>query len=337
MIRFTQLTGNRKVLELSGASAAFGRARVAAVVNDGIELRESEQFTSNSGSPTRQIFGVKYKPWDLHGRFSDYHGGEGFATAKSSEIKQFVAEMQPVRVAWDDILSATGLITSFEPSREAEGEIEWKMTVKIDADEYLERQIDIPQRKRPKDYTNQMLLYSTEISEAAKLMPLRIGLFDIINGFISTLSTVTGTAVALAEELQSFETEAFGSLRRFRASVGQVKTAAFKAREAVDAISVDAAIESRNYKDQFAFSNSQAIISDSAISLIKEAADADRRAEIAQRGQALALYEAKGGDTFESISKQYYGSAQRASDIREANGVAGGQAPVDGQIYLIPV
>ena len=334
---FVQLGGERKSLSLADHAAPFGRAHKDELVTDTVTVRETEVYCAGSNVPVRHIFGLRNEPWEFHGRFSDYWGGAGFAAAKTAEVKRFVAAAQPVRIAWNDQLSAKGLIKSFEPKRETDREVEWKLTVLIDSDDLLGQVLKIPTQRQPTDYTNQMLLFSTEIQEAYQDMPLKQGVFDFLDSLISNVSTVTGFAVSVAQELQSFESGFIGTLRRFRTAVGQITTAVSIARNAIDSIPVDLAIERANYQATFAFLAGQSIISDSAISMLALADEADKQAAIAERGKVLAIHEAKGGETFESIATKYYGSAARAGDIRDANGVAKGQPPEAGQLYSIPI
>jgi hypothetical protein len=334
---FVQLGGERKSLILADHAAPFGRAHKDELVTDTVTVRETEVYCAGSNVPVRHIFGLRNEPWEFHGRFSDYWGGAGFAAAKTAEVKRFVAAAQPVRIAWNDQLSAKGLIKSFEPKRETDRETEWKLTVLIDSDDLLGQLLKFPTQRQPTDYTNLLLLYSTEIDEAFKEIQFKKGIFDALDDLISNVSEVTSFAVSVANELQSFESGFIGTLRRFRTAVGQVSTAVAIARNAIDSLPVDLAIERANYDAQFAFLRGQSIISDSAISMLALADEADKQAAIAERGKVLAIHEAKGGETFESISTKYYGSATRASDIRSANGVASGQPPVAGDLYSIPI
>ncbi len=341
-LRFRQLAGNRRILEFGGHSAPHGRPRQAPFVEDGLTVRESEVFVSGRAEPVRHLHGVKHEDWELNGRWIDRLGGVGYALERAAAVKRFVAEMQPVQIVWDDDnegqISATGLITSFVPSRESAGEIAWRLVVKIDSDDALESRAGVVNTPpRPQDYTDAIVQYFNEAKVAFKGMALRGNIFDAFDEVISALADVVSFVTTVARDIQSFEEEAIGTLRRFRSVMGQLRTAALMVRDTVDAVSVDIAIEAQNYNEQFSFSRNQAIISDSALSLILEAGRADRAAQIAEQGQVKAIAEARGGDTFESLSSKYYGNAERAQDIRTANGIAGGQNPEVGALYIIPI
>jgi hypothetical protein len=337
ILQFSQIGGALKTLELADHAAPHGRSHVAAVAHDKLTLRESEVYVAGGDSPVRHLHGLKHGDWELTGRFSDYWGGNGFALTKSAEVKAFVAEQQPVRISWGDSLLALGLITEYDPGREDEHEIEWKLTVKIDKDLTADVIRQVPQQRRPRDYTNVVLAYLNQMQTAVtSFPPLRRGIFDSINSLIASIATITSTAVSIANELQSFENNVIGSLRRFRTTMHQLKTAVIIARDTIDSFTVDLAIEEQNANAELTFYRSQSTISDTSLSIIKEAAAADRRARIAEQGTIKTIVEAKGGDTFELYARKYYGSANRASDIRDANGASTAQ-PVVGQLYIIPI
>src|SRR5262245_13842563 len=114
--RFEQLAGDRKVIELSGWAAPLGRPRQGAVVRDGIQIRKAETFYPESDAgPTRHVFGRRYMPWELRGRFRDRADGVDFAKHQTEMLKAFVADAQLCRISWGDILSGVGFIDEFDP------------------------------------------------------------------------------------------------------------------------------------------------------------------------------------------------------------------------------
>jgi hypothetical protein len=62
----------------------------------------------------------------------------------------------------------------------------------------------------------------------------------------------------------------------------------------------------------------------------------DRQALIAQRGSVNKSYQARTGDTWESVSVLFYGGLDGATLIKNANGIRLGQEPVPGMTYQIP-
>ena len=333
---FRQLTGDRKTLELADHAAPHGRSHGNVALSDQVAVREAEAYCGGNNVPTRHLFGLKHEPWEPKGRFSDYWGGEGFAQAKAAEVKRFVADQQPVHISWGESLSATGLILEFKPDRETEADIEWTLKIAIDSDELIGQVIELPTRKAPQDFVNQIILHGSAAVTAYKDLPLKLTLFETLDSLISNVSAATGFVVSVAAEVQSFERDFIGAIRRFRTALGQLKTAAVIARDAIDALQLDAAIEAHDANSQLSFASNTAIFSDSTYSMIRQCAEADRQAAIAERGRIRAIYEAKSGDTFESIAAAN-GLSGRAEDIRVANGVSSGQPPVSGVLYILPV
>ena len=132
---FVQLGPPNKTMTLSGYSAPFGRQRQKAVVRDAVTIRESTTYYAGaSGPPTRHVFGNKLEQWELTGRFMDPAAGSGYAKTQTDYVKQFVLDAQPVEIRWGDIVGARGFIKSFDPGRESEFQVEWKMTVLVDED-----------------------------------------------------------------------------------------------------------------------------------------------------------------------------------------------------------
>ena len=335
---FEQLTGDRRRLELSDHAAPFGRPHKDPVATDAVELREVEVFCAGNNIPTRHIFGTKHPDWEFNGRFSDYWGGQGFARAKAAEVKRFVAEGRPVRVTWGAILSARGLIKGFYPSRESEREVEWRLIVAIDSDDFLQKKLNFPNRNKiAYDGVAQIRMWAQQIQLRSETIRLKGSIFDTLQSVVSTLALATATLVDYANQFESFERETIATIRRFRGMLGQIKTAAITVRDTVDAWQVDLTIEKNNADERWKMAEGQALIADSSLSIIQKAADMDRQAALTERGRTQAIYTAAEGDTFESISTQFYGSPDRAEDIREANGTDAGTQPTAGELYAIPV
>lgn len=333
--KFVQLTGPKKTLTLTSHYGPMGRPRQGAVVRQKGKLRESEVYYFGNPVPTRHIASAKFEPWELKGRLSDVWGGPGFALKKKDEIMSFFLDKQPVHATWDDIVNANGIITEFDAGIESDGEVEWVMQVKIDKDNFQALTNVLPDKKKPADHINQILLASTQFDEL-KTLPLRGSIFDVLDSLVSAMGSATAAVAQIAGEMQSFEESTIATLRRFRGAIGQLKTAAITFRNTLDSFEVDLAIERQNADDRLSFQSLQAGISSSAISLLKSVADADRDALLAERGQVKTFYTARGGDTWELISKAEYGDALRADAIRAANTIPSGQPPQVGAIYQIP-
>jgi len=126
------VTVDNATIELSGAAAPHGRARIAPITKAGVELRQSVTYYPGNASPTRHIFGVKYSPWELRGRFMDSDLGPGGAKAMVEKVFAFIEDQLPCSIAWGDILSATGILEAFEAAPEAEDQWGWTLRFGID-------------------------------------------------------------------------------------------------------------------------------------------------------------------------------------------------------------
>lgn len=333
--KFVQLTGPQKTLILTSHYGPMGRPRQGAVVREKAKLRESEVYYFGNPEPSRFIASEKWEPWEIKGRFSDYWGGAGFALKKKDEVLSFFLDKQPVRITWDDIVNVNGIITEFDPGLESDGEVEWQMTVKIDRNNFQSVSNVIPDKKKPMDHINQILLASTDFDKLTAL-PLNGSIFDTLDSLVSVVASATAAANQIATSMQDFESSTIATLRRFRNALGQLKTAGINFRNALDSFEVDLAIERNNADDRLNFLSLQSSVSSSALSMIRTTAEADRDTLLAERGQIRAFYVATGGDTWERISVKFYNTASRAGDIRTANSIPSGQPPEVNAIYQIP-
>jgi hypothetical protein len=364
--KFTQLGGDKKELLLAGLDAPFGRPRKKPVVTDKVEIRETLTYYPGTTKPTRHIFGAKYDPWELQGRIGDRNfissnpsqvpAGIGYAKAFVDYIKKFVSDQQPVRVAWGNIISAEGFIKSFEPRREAEYEVEYLLTVDIDADETSPTTvIAIAGRRSTKDQVAQVV---AALSAVTKKLPsdsgikpslsdsgikpslsdsgIKPSLLDSIDNLVSSFASATGQLVQVANQIDNIEKALVTDLKRMRAAIGQVRTAALSLQATIDAISIDAATIRRSWSADIGWGGARAD-SDAAITAaLSQLEIVNKQAEIAERGKPNSSYVAKLGDTWELIATNTLGGADKADAIRAANGVRYGQQPEPSRAYKIP-
>lgn len=335
--KFVQLAGPQKTLELTAHYGPMGRPRQGAVVREKVKLRESEVYYFGNPVPTRHVASEKWEPWEIKGRFSDWWGGPGFALNKKNEVLSFFLDKQPIQITWDDIINCTGLMTEFDPGIESDGEVEWQMVVKIDQNNFHSVSNIIPDKKKPSDDEDKITALAFTDMPALTALPLNGSIFDAFDSLTAAVASATSSFNQVAQSMSDFESSSIATLRRFRNALGQLKTAVITARDAVDAVPVDLAIERSNADDRLGFQSLQASFSANGLSIIQTLAVADRNALLAERGQVKAFYTAKGGDTWESISMRFYnGSAARADDIRAANSIPSGQGPLPGALYQLP-
>ncbi len=346
---FQQLGGDRKKFTLAEQDAPHGRARQKPVVRDGVSVRKSRTYYPGNPRPTTHIFGHKSNDWELEGRFMDSFGGRGYASTKTDEAKAFVADKQPVRITWGNIVCADGFIDEFDPGRESAGNVQWKMKISIDDDLMLssakgttptpEKLTDLG--KAISDALSDALGTSRTGESLASFPPsLDLGLSDSLDSLVSLVNTPAAMMLEVANSLQSLETSTIGSLNRLRAGLHQTKTAVLRLEtmyadaKTNAAPGQPAAVTTSRADDKQKFGSQQthtAVAMNHTMAALRRL---DRAVAIAIRGKIRTLYTARVGDTWEGIATAQMGSAVRASEIQQANGETG--QPRAGVRYVIP-
>lgn len=354
---FTQLGGTGKQFVLSGLDAPWGRPRKTPVVTDEIEVRENTVYYSGADLPTRHIFGLRYEPWELTGRFGDRNplssnpslmqAGNGYAKALVNYIKTFISDQQPVRVQWGNIISAQGFIRKFRPKREAEYEVEWEMTILVDADELTPLPLPITTKKKASDVLDSAVAAAKAMQDfsippgpnnpnASLDAVVRVSVIELLDAPVSILNSAIASVLAVTQTIDSIEKASLGELKRLRAVLGQFKTAMVNLQSSYDSITIDSASVQRSFLNDWSVQGGRAGNELSLLSVLAAIEDLDRQAEISERGQAYSSYVAVYGDTWELISTKLFGAPDQADSIRQANGITGGTLPVSGRPYKIP-
>lgn len=339
---FTQLGGAKKTLVLAGLSAPHGRPRKGPVVSDGIKLRTERVYYPDAlGPPTTHIFGIAYDDWELKGRFQDSHLGAGEAKRQASEWQLFVADAQEVLITWGDVLTARGLVHKFTPARESEFEVAY--TIEIHIDEELGALGPSPGAFADQGASAicQELesLLSGGIGGIPKLPnagDLKPDFLDSFDDLVSSVNGISASVLAVAGEFDTFVSGSLDQLERLRAGVRQFRTAMLRIRATIDTANNDDAMLWRSSDSDILWAAARADNDVSSLRIMALLDELDRQAEIAQRGSVLAVYVARGGDSWESISREFYGGPEGAGKIRDANGVTYGAAPAPGTSYQIP-
>ncbi|HEX7464457.1 MAG TPA: LysM domain-containing protein [Actinomycetota bacterium] len=333
---FVQLGGDRNRLELSGTAGPMGRPRLGVILEEEIGVRQDEVRYDGDQPPTRHLFGIRHEPFELHGRWSDTYGGKGFANSKVLEVRRFVAEQQQVLVTWADAVSTRGLLEKLRTRREGLGEIEWFLTVLVDSDDLLGAVRPTPSLPTPRQLLGNPL-DGLGLEELPKVPPtLRVGIFDFLSNLIGIVGELGNELNRVVSEIRSFATAPLGLLRQLRAAIGQFRTSLIQLRNTLELLPAEYALAVENPLDVQRFEANKAAFYANALDVMRSLDAAERAAEVTQYGRTKSLYTARGGDTFESIAVQFYGSASRAGEIRDANGVAAGTSPVVGTVYLVP-
>lgn len=343
--RFTQLSGERRVMVLAGASAPHGRPRKGPVVTDGIKLRHQRVYYPGGArynEPTTHIFGIEWMDWELKGRFSYVTMGKHGARAAVRDWQSFVADAQRVSIAWGDIIWAYGIVDAFIPERESESEVAYTIRVLIDRGEVEGRGSHVA----PGDPRTLCQRLRAELDanvtkpELGTLAPTagawRPDFLDSIEDIVGELNSFSAALLAIADEIDVFVDATFDQLERLRSGVGQFRTAVHKLRNTIDVTTNDAAILLSDADNEIAWAAWRAETDVATTSLLSILEELDREVDLARRGRALARYVARLGDTWESISSAFYGGPSEAGAIRNANGVLYGAMPIPGREYIVP-
>ena len=333
---FEQLTGNQESLELVGHGAPHGRPRQDPVLRETTRLRADEVYYTGNDVPTRHIFGQRREPFELKGRWSDYYGGQGYAQAMRERAKAFFGQAQVCRITWADVVSVIGIVEEQNYGIEAAGEVEWSLTIAVDSDDFLEDPAELPDPRTPATYVNRIILALEEGLEGIDDLPLEGSVFDAVDSLVSSINGVSAELNKVADQINDFADSSVALLRRFRAGIGQFRTALNKLRNTYDDFQADLALERGRADSELQFWSSQSKLGASSTHALAELAEADRAAQLAERGKIRTIHFAQEGDTWESLSRKYYNDPGRAGDIQEANSVGAGEPPEPGAPYQIP-
>lgn len=338
-VRFKQLGGPKRTLELSGWSAPFGRPYKKAVLHDGIEARQARvYYPGTDDAPTRHVFGVKYESLEFEGRLRDRElGGAGGCAAKIEEIKQFVKDQQRVRFTWANVVSVQGFIAKFSPGRESTGECDYKLTLDVDVDDFADRKLTKVQRRAPDDYTALIEGWMRTVGGfLPRVTEIDGSVFDLADSFTSALQTTVGSLVSVANGVADFSKATLGQLNKIATLTTTIKTAAFTFQEAVTSLSAADALVRERADDNMRLWAAQVSVEDSMRQMASTAGAANKAARVAAAGKTRTTYAVQSGDTWESISTAFYGSPDRAVELAMANGLTGG-LPAAGTSIRIPV
>lgn len=340
---FIQQGGDKKSLRLSGAFAPHGRARQKPVVTDGIELRSERFYYPGNSVPTRHVFGSKLEDFELEGRFSDADAGRGGAAKKVEEVKSFLHDAQPVLITWGKLITGTGMLKSFSPSRESFGNVAWKLVVEVDEDLNLDSASGKqPEPEKLADLTKQLRDAMAEAfgdrrdQKSITTFPpsIDLGLSDTLDSLVSAVNTPVAWFVNLSNQVVDLERATVGSIKRLRAGLHQAKTATLNLRAAYEDASGESSLVSSSSDAQAQFSKRQCDTNAAIIASLDALRKLDRACAVAERKMVRSIWTARAGDTWESIAKAAAGSASKAASIQEANAVSG--LPNPGTKYVIP-
>jgi hypothetical protein len=189
----------------------------------------------------------------------------------------------------------------------------------------------------PKNLANQMIREFDSLDTLTKVPGMRGSIFDSISSLIAVVGAATSALNTITDQIDSLANAPFQLLNQLRGALGQFRTAMSALRRTYDDLDTHLALENENANSWQEFFNVKAAFAVSSLAAIQAAIDLDKASVRAQQGRIKAIYIAKDGDTWDDISRASFGSADRAKDIREANGVEPGADPVAGTAYMVPV
>jgi hypothetical protein len=332
---FTQKRGDKKTFRLSGWDAPHGRARKGPVVKTGVRLRQKTQYYSGNPIPTRHVFGTKREPIELSGRFMDAYGGAGHAIEMRNKVIDFVEDGIPCTITWGQLINYDGIIEVFDPGIEDQGNVEWRMTVLINADNESHGIAPYTTFVSPSDRL------ASIIAQLSKVPQLRVPF--TLPGIIldELIIATTGANLSLAQlvsnvsQIDAIDSAPYADVARMRSGISLTVQSLLVVKEllcdtrsgSLLSVNADMAIQLQDLTAQ----SDIALIA--TMGLLEQM---DRDALVAQRGQIQNNYVAQTGDTWERIAITFYGSIAGATTIKDANGIRFGTAPTAGATYIVP-
>lgn len=339
---FTQLGPPYKKLILSGWSAPFGRPRHEPVVTETLAIRQKTTYYPGTDTPpTRHVFGDKYEPWELKGRWMDSVGGKDYAKEQAAYVRAFVRDKQPVAIAWGDITGAEGFIDKLEIGRESEQHVTWKLSILIDADTSTVQAQTANYLASPPSKSLQAL--RAALQKVAKPLPttppvIKLSVLDALDNMVGSFNSAIASVLGVVGQIESFEKAALGDIRRLRGGLHQLRTAALTLRNTVSSLAQSSEMfTSRSAAAELHFGTYFTKTDVDMTRALGAAAEMDRQAAVAERGRAGTTHRAQRGDTWESLAARYLGSPDKAQDLRDMNGAKFGEQPTPGTAIRVPL
>lgn len=333
------------VLVLAGYSAPFGRPRKKPVAKEVIKSRvQTTNYPGRSGRPTRHTFGTVWEPMELSGRWATKNLPNHTANEFADNWRRFIEAEVPCRIAWGNITSYIGYIEELELGRESEHEIAWRMKVLIDAPDDAEIDRGPSPDKSLALYVNEIDVEITKLrlkkpgDLLASIAGMAAEFQDGIDDFVRDLNGPSAALNKLAGIIGDTEKATFSTLQHLRSAGKGFQQAFLNIRTTVLTTPIDAAIVARTVKSDVDWIQYQMDLDVRGADIMALIAAMDRKAELAQRQQAVGVITAKGpdmvrGESWESISIRATGDASSAARIREMNGGAGHATPGEDYVF----
>ena len=343
---FTQIGGSRPGIILDGWAAPFGRPRKGELVDAGVGVRRSiTRYPGENGktvTPTIHSFGLEYKPFQLHGRWMDNAmGGAGMAQYMVLQWKQLIADQLPVKARWGDVLSYTIFVHELQAKFESDTQVVWR----LDADVLVDDQRSSPPAPSPAPRTPVDMI--TEMAGMTNFAPLSVAFRQMVGQFSNAFDTLLlniqqpfAELAATAEAIQDFETALASDLGKI-GTTAQVIGLYVEQTEQMSDFLVANVVE-QNATGQYAATDMTSMMLEKtaadaqAENLAALIADMQLQVERVSLGTTTRSYVVQLGDTWQSISIQFFGDPSAAQAIRDLNGIRYGQRPQPGSTIKIP-
>lgn len=344
--RFEQLSGPKKVLELDGYAAPFGRPRQRGVLKETIRSRvQTTRYPGSKGSPTRHIFGTDWEDTELRGRWMTKTLTDSTANDLADAWTRFLLDEQPLQISWGNIVTYRGYLEELELDRESEHEIAWRMKILIDARDELNkgRDYDIPDKRLPTAFDDISLFIRG--SATLKLGPLfelvddfELDFFDRLQLLVGEINKYPAQFGSILRNLSSAEKATFDTLQALRSSVTSLTTALLDMRDLVIDTEISLVMAFQSAEADVRWFEYQSNLDSETYDLLALLYQVDLELELKTKASdsAIATIIAEEFDTWESLSIRATGGIDYADAMRHINGIRYGAKPEAGYVYLAP-
>lgn len=336
--RFEQLGGEKKVLELDGYQAPFGRPRQKALFTEIIKVNiQTTRYPGSKGPPTRHIFGSHWEDMELTGRWMSK------TMTRSSETlaatwSRFVRDEQRLRVSWGNVLSYTAFIEELHLGRESADEIVWKMKLTVDKNDEVAVFTQIKTPARVAEVMAEVTLFLSKSQRQLEVVSpdMSTDFVDALGQLAAIANVPSAFLARFAGELDDLEKGTFTAIQQFRNAVTGLGTSLIGIRETILTAEIDSVMVVRHAETDIAWLEYQLEFDAESSAILASLRELDRRAELYAQSEVSKIVTAEDGDTWESLAIRATGGISRAGEIRTANGAKYGERPVSGVAYLVP-
>lgn len=324
---------NRVVLRLEGRNLPEGGKGSGGGFEIAPKTRQTAHRYPGVDKPTRHMLGVDYDPFAIRGVVRDRYNAPGFAMAFRRSVELLAG--RPVRLSWGGDISYEGVLDKASLAVETEHDVVYQLTFEIDGPTEAPRPAQAAETPATVgDLAADAATARATLQGTEEVAPRLLSAADAA-AVLGALTILSAASDALDAALEG-QTEAaaldHAANRRAAAAAGGLAAAARLAASTLGTVPVP---PSRGL-DAAAWQSARAeALEATTVMELSAAATQARLDEIAAEGAAVEVYEAREGDTLESIALDRLGDASRAAAIARNNRLAG-LAATPGQSLTIP-